>query len=51
MRYADLLSRSSTDRTGRLLRYDPLGKRASPKVFAELPRVLDNIKMNEKGEF
>ncbi|KAK8336031.1 hypothetical protein V6Z11_A09G094900 [Gossypium hirsutum] len=96
-RYADLLSRSSTDRTGRLLRYDPRAKRASvmykglmfpngvalsqnrsfllvaettrkrilkfnlgdegglnnnePKVFAELPRVPDNIKMNEKGEF
>ncbi|KAK5803364.1 hypothetical protein PVK06_031009 [Gossypium arboreum] len=96
-RYADLLSRSSTDRTGRLLRYDPRAKRASvmykglmfpngvalsqnrsfllvaetirkrilkfnlgdegglnnnePKVFAELPRVPDNSKMNEKGEF
>ncbi|MBA0557898.1 hypothetical protein Golob_014940, partial [Gossypium lobatum] len=66
--YADLLSRSSIDRTGRLLRYDPPAKRASrilkfnledvnglnnnkPKVFAELPRVLDNIKMNEKEEF
>ncbi|MBA0857565.1 hypothetical protein Goshw_014076 [Gossypium schwendimanii] len=22
-----------------------------PKVFVELPKVLDNIKMNEKGEF
>ncbi|XP_016732583.2 protein STRICTOSIDINE SYNTHASE-LIKE 10 [Gossypium hirsutum] len=96
-RYADLLSRSSTDRTGRLLRYDPRAKRASvmykglmfpngvalsqnrsfllvaktirkrilkfnlgdegglnnnePKVFAKLPRVPNNIKMNENGEF
>ncbi|MBA0739790.1 hypothetical protein Gogos_013026 [Gossypium gossypioides] len=96
-KYADLLSRSSTDQTGRLLRYDPRAKRASVmykglmfsngvvlsqnrsfllvaetirkrilkfnledvnglnnnklKVFVELPRVPDNIKMNEKGEF
>ncbi|MBA0829812.1 hypothetical protein Goarm_014391, partial [Gossypium armourianum] len=60
--YADLLLRSSTDRTERLFRYDPRTKKASvmykglmfpngPKVFAELPRFPDNIKMNDKGEF
>ncbi|MBA0683898.1 hypothetical protein Goari_025523, partial [Gossypium aridum] len=46
-RYADLLLRSSTDRTGRLFIHDPRAKKASPKVFAEIPY---NIKMNDKGE-
>ena len=96
-RYADFLVRSTFDRSGRLLKYDPLTKKASvlyrglafpngvalsqnnsfilvaestrrrilkfnlesegktknndPEVFAELPRVPDNIKRNEKGEF
>ncbi|MBA0767374.1 hypothetical protein Gotri_016265, partial [Gossypium trilobum] len=52
--YADLLLRSSTDRTGRLFRYDPRNKKGICNVqrfnVSEWG-IPDNIKMNDKGEF
>ncbi|XWS10926.1 hypothetical protein CRYUN_Cryun38cG0040300 [Craigia yunnanensis] len=94
-RYVDYLLRSTTDRSGRLLKYDPRSKKVFviykglvfpngvslsknnsfllvaestrmrvlkftlegeeqsyvPEVFAQLPRVPDNIKRNKNGEF
>ncbi|KAL1146060.1 hypothetical protein V6Z11_A11G344700 [Gossypium hirsutum] len=35
----------------RILKFNVHDPKAAPKVFLELPRVLDNIKRNEKGEF
>ncbi|XP_016726366.2 protein STRICTOSIDINE SYNTHASE-LIKE 10 [Gossypium hirsutum] len=35
----------------RILKFNVHDPKAAPKVFLELPRVPDNIKRNEKGEF
>ncbi|XP_017640268.1 protein STRICTOSIDINE SYNTHASE-LIKE 10-like [Gossypium arboreum] len=50
-RYVDFLSRSTDNSGRRILKFNLGTNNFELKVFAKLPRVPDNIKMNHKGEF